>query len=389
MNVVLFLAASAALANPQTNKTSSEDAKPKSEYSAETDAKGKPYVFGWMDYAEPTVKLRGGRTKGVPVTLDVEASERWNALQEDGLDARERDRRAILAMTGDYRISFDFLEVELYGTDSELTKPYRSWATERVFTLEESEDLISLQHIIVMFVEMPDGSVSEPMLVKHWRQDWAYEPETALEFIGEEHWETRILTDEERSGKWQQTVYQVDDSPRYAMRGSWEHNRSFSAWNGESAWRPLPRREYTARSDYQTLVGTNRLTVLPTGWVHSQDNIKTVLSAPKKIDAEKPALAREFGLNRYERIVDFDFSEAEVYWDKTSSYWAQVRTAWGEHLSSASIVNVATKCDDERVYKKLFTLAGQIASDEGPSEKKLAKKIDKILKCAVSQAELP
>ena len=381
---ILFFATASALANPQADKTEAKDDRPKTAYSAESEAKSKPYVFGWMGYSEPNVKLRGGRTTGVPVTLAEEASEHWTSLQEDGLDDRERDRRAILAMTGDYRISFDFLEVELYGDDAELTKPYRSWATERVIALEETEDMISLQHIIVMFMQLPDGSVSEPMLVKHWRQDWEYEPQTALEFIGEEQWETRPLTEDERTGQWQQTVYQVDDSPRYAMRGQWEHNGSYSAWSSESAWRPLPRREHTVRSDYHALVGTNRLTILPTGWVHSQDNIKTVLSRPKVIHAENPARARELGINRYERIQDFDFSAAETYWAKTSEYWAKVRSAWAEHLSVSDTVKVATMCGEERVYKKLFALATDVSDGTAPSGKKLTKKIDTIMSCAVT-----
>ena len=133
-------------------------------------------------------------------------------------------------------------------------------------------------------------------------------------------------------------------------------------------------------------MGTNRLTILPTGWVHSQDNVKTVLSGPGAIHAETPALAREFGLNRYERIVDFDFSEAETYWAKTRGFWSQVRTAWAKHLSSAPTVKVATQCEEERIYKMLFGLAGEIAKDEGPPEKKWPKEIDSILGCSVSPA---
>jgi len=385
----LFFSAAIALANPSGDQAKSDDAKPKAAYSAESEAKSRPYVFGWMDYTEPNVKLRGGQTTGVPVKLAEDPSDHWNTLQEDGIDARERDRRAILAMAGDFRISFDFLEVELYGANSELTKPYRSWATERVFVLEDSDDVISLQHIIVMFMQMPDGTVSPPMLVKHWRQDWEYEPETALEFIGEEQWKTQTLTADQRSGKWQQTVYQVDDSPRYTMRGTWTHNRSFSAWDGESSWRPLPRREHSVRSDYHALVGTNRLTITPTGWVHSQDNIKTVLTSPGMIDADNPALAREFGINRYQRIHDFDFSAAETYWDKTSSFWAEVRGAWDEQLATSQTVKVTKMCGKDRVYNTLFGLASEVAENGGEFGKKTSKKIKKVMDCAVSPAGQP
>ena len=60
------------------------------------------------------LKPRGGTTRGAPVTLDREPSAGWRALQERGLSARERDRRAILAMAGTYRVTFDFLEIAAY-----------------------------------------------------------------------------------------------------------------------------------------------------------------------------------------------------------------------------------------------------------------------------------
>ena len=373
-----------AFANPSESSEKAENKEQKSDYAAASESKGKPYVFGWMNYAQPAVKLRGGSTTGTPVTLSTEPSKEWLALQDRNIDSYERDRRAILAMAGDYRVSFDFLETELYGENIELSKPYRSWATEQVMVLEDSAELISLQHTIVMFMVMPDGSTQGPMLIKHWRQDWEYEPAKSLEFIGERQWQNRSLSEDERKGKWQQTVYQVDDGPRYAMRGSWQHNAAYSAWDSDSTWRPLPRREHTVRSDYQALVGTNRLTVTPTGWVHSGDHIKTVLSEPGVVNTENPAVAREIGLNRYERIVDFDFSEADTYWEQTGEFWAVVREAWATHLSRASIVKVAKKCDDVLRYQALFELAGKVAKQEGPTGKKLAKKINSILECSVS-----
>ena len=377
-----ILASTIALASPPE---SGKDKKESSSYAPKKAATG-TYVFGWMDQRQSELKLRGGTTVGVPVTLETEPSEAWSQLQEDDIDTLERDRRAILAMVGDYRVSFDFLEVEIYGAIEAPSTPYRSWATERVEVLDSAEDIISLQHTLVMFMQMEDGSHSPPMLVKHGRQDWEYEPETALEFIGERHWETRKLSENERKGMWQQTVYQVDDSPRYAMRGTWEHNAAFSAWNSNNAWRPLPRREHTTRSDYHALIGTNRLTIHPKGWVHTQDNIKTVLATTKTIHADNPAVARELGINRYDRIRDFDFSAADKYWAETGAFWAKTRDAWNSHLQRASTVKVDTHCDDERVYGQLFALADKVAK-KGLSDKKQQKGIDKVVTCAVSSAD--
>ena len=352
-------------------------------YDATKDQKS-PYIFGWMHQSSPDFKLRGGTTTGVPVTLATEASEAWGALRAEGLTNLERDRAAILAMAGDYRVSFDFLETEVYGEQTEPGTPYRSWATERVIVLEDSEELISLQHIIVMFFIDDAGETQGPMMVKHWRQDWRYEPESALEFIGERQWVNRPLDDAERAGQWQQIVYQVDDGPRYAMHGEWTHNANYSAWETRNAWRPLPRREHSIRSDYGALVGTNRITIVPNGWVHHQDNVKTVLSAPGVVDEANPALAREIGLNRYEHIVDFDFSMAETYWEKTADFWALTRDAWATHLSQSDTVKVSKTCDGESLYMGLFGAAAKVEEGKMKSEKAQKKAIGKLLGCVVT-----
>ena len=69
------------------------------------------FTFAWpLD--EKALKPRGGTTRGTSVALDSAPGEAWRRLQEPGLAALERDRRAILAMAGPYRVSFDFLEVD-------------------------------------------------------------------------------------------------------------------------------------------------------------------------------------------------------------------------------------------------------------------------------------
>ncbi|HEX3139536.1 MAG TPA: hypothetical protein VHQ87_05760, partial [Rhizobacter sp.] len=71
------------------------------------------YTFSWP-LEGSALKPRGGSTRGAPVTLDREPSAAWKALQAPGLSPQERDRRAILAMAGSYRVSFDFLDVATY-----------------------------------------------------------------------------------------------------------------------------------------------------------------------------------------------------------------------------------------------------------------------------------
>ena len=99
-----------------------------------------------------------------------------------------------------------------------------------------------------------------------------------------------------------QSVLQVDDSPRYAARGRWQHAGGVSTWISDETWRPLPRREFSVRKDYDVLVGTNRHTITPHGWVQEENNLKLAMPVGKAY------LAREYGVARYERIRDYDFS---------------------------------------------------------------------------------
>ena len=71
---------------------------------------------------------RGGTTKGPAVTLDKSEAPAWQRLQEKNISDLERDRRAILAMAGTYRVTFDFLEVTPFGAQDGPKAPYQSVA---------------------------------------------------------------------------------------------------------------------------------------------------------------------------------------------------------------------------------------------------------------------
>ena len=345
-------------------------------YAKTTELEASPYVFAWLNYPAGPLKLRGGTTKGKPVALDTEASSQWARLRTEELTAVERDRTAILAMQGDYRVSFDFIETELYGEASVPSAPYRSWATERVYVLSDSAEKVELQHVLVMVIVDDQGKESPPMVIKHWRQVWEYQPDSQFEFIGHRTWRRVPLAQEVTSGAWLQTVYQVDDSPRYSLLGRWEHNASYSAWNSESGHRPLPRREYTSRSDYQALYGTNRITITERGWVHSQDNLKKALTGPGQTAEDLPFLARELGVNRYDRIKGFDFSPADEYLAGTGEYWSGVRSKWDELLAAEGNYAIAAKCEDKRAYERFFSLANE---HRKAKELKRKKKREKLL----------
>jgi hypothetical protein len=231
-----------------------------------------------------------------------------------------RDHAAVVAMAGGYEVSFSFQETAALAPGYELRKPYRVGATEIAIVVEDSPTRVSLQHILLI---EHDGK-SEAM--KHWRQDWAFEGRDLLEYRGSERWQGRRLSSEEAHCSWTQAVFDTVDGPRYQGWGRWAHAGAVSTWTSSETWRPLPRREQTTRKDYDVIVGTNRHIVTPLGWIHEQDNTKLVLRG------EPRALAREHGVNRYERTTKHDFGPARDEWRRTESFWRDVRSAWKEVL---------------------------------------------------------
>jgi hypothetical protein len=300
------------------------------------------------------MKPRGGVTKGAPVTLDQSPNPALASLREPGLTKFERDRRAILSMAGTYRVTFNFIETIPLRTGYKADRPYQSWATEYIKVIEDRGNFISLQHILVMYFSGEDGNVEGPAVTKHWRQDWTYEDQEILEYRGNNTWQTvRVPVNETRS-KWSQAVYQVDDTPRYEGLGEWSYNGNYAVWTSEVTPRPLPRREFTVRDDYNVLSGVNRITITPSGWVHEQDNLKMVVGEDGKAAGNDPYIAREIGLDRYERVSDFDDSAAKEYWELTAPFWADVREVWEEVIRANPALSLKNTYEDKKLYEYLF-----------------------------------
>ena len=304
------------------------------------------------------MKPRGGNTVGQKVTLDKEPNERYIALRENNLTKLEKDRRAILAMTGAFRVSFDFIETEGYTENYKPTQPYQSWGTEYVYIVEDKPEFISLQHILVMFFSTNENSISpEPMVVKHWRQDWKFQDERINVFSGFKTWKSKVFSKSNVEGKWSQSVFQVDDSPRYQAHGVWSHKGNLSTWLSNETWRPLPRREFSVRNDYNVLIGTNRHTITPSGWVQGEENFKVILSKPSILKKYNPIVAKEIGVARYERITDHDWSAGNDYWKKTAPFWQEVRKTWSRLLEQNQVIQLKLKPDGPPLFMKMFELA--------------------------------
>lgn len=280
--------------------------------------------------------LLGACTTVEPQTIASSASETQKFQQ---------DREAILAMAGNYRVTFDFRETVALADGYELKEPKLSGGDEVVRILEDRGDFISIQHILVV-----GGEQKFP--VKHWRQDWVYEPESVLVFVGGNAWEKRSVSPEDRKGKWSQVVYQVDDAPRYGAVAEWNHEDGVSAWTPPAEWRPLPRRDSTTRNDYHAVKAVNRHAITPEGWVHEQDNSKLVLNK-----GEPFALVREVGVNTYRKFDDFDIAVADDYWAETEAYWASVRAEWMLMEAENDAFAITLVGEPEPLYFELLGLA--------------------------------
>lgn len=315
------------------------------------------YVFGWGALPSALAKPRGGTSVGAGVTL---APGRTLPLPEIAAapNAFARDRAAILSLAGDYRVSFHFMESLGFAADYKPTRPYHSWATEHVRVIEDTGKFISLQHTLVMFFKNPDGTESAPMLQKHWRQDWTYGDTDLHTFRGDDTWARRRVPSAEAAGAWSQAVFGVDDAPRYEALGRWEHRGNLSTWTGENAWRPLPRREHTTRTDYDVMEGSHRIVLTPTGWLHEQFNWKRV-AGEKSPTASY--VGEEIGLDRYERITAPSLVAADENWKKTGPYWAIVRRIWAETFAKHERFTLRDLVAGKPLFESHFDYAEKLA----------------------------
>jgi len=261
----------------------------------------------------------------------------------------ERDRQSILAMQGEYLVDFAFDETVLIQPGYERAPAMRSGGDEVVIVVEDSPGRIVLQHLLV---EPKSGHVT-----KHWRQDWVYEAERRFEFTDEQTFGVRDIPAELTRGAWTQCVYEVSDAPRYCGTGPWTYEGGVPMWTSDLTWRPLPRREYIRRSDYNALSVVNRHTIVPGGWTHEQFNTKVL----RKPDGSLVEIAREFGFNDYQKDTDVDFGPAHEYWQATAAYWARVRAQWDRFLSKAPGARLKMPIDGMKMIVPLFTQADEEA----------------------------
>jgi hypothetical protein len=358
---------------------------------AEDPAQEKPtagggHVFAWPFIEWEKMVPRGGTTRGSEVTLRTEPKQAWQKLQEAGIDKLERDRRAIRAMAGSYRVSFDFLETLGFSAGYQPPRPYFSWGTEHVVILEDRPDFISLQHSLVMYFQNEQGETEGPFVMKHWRQDWTHEDQEIHTYQGSLTWQRERSA--QPAGRWSQAVFQVDDSPRYEVMGEWRHEGGLSTWRSDNAPRPLPRREFSVRDDYNVLEGVHEITLSPTGWLHVQNNRKLRIEK----DGSPTYVGMEIGVSRYEEITTPDLASAwDTYFARTGDYWKAVREKWSEVLSENDRFTLLPEVNGRKLFEVHFGHAGELEAEDAavPAAQSTSHARDTIDSFIKSHDQLP
>lgn len=265
-----------------------------------------------------------------------------------GLNAqnkKKQDQKAIKDMCGCYEVTFNFAETFEYSGDSTyVPSPVKhDKGLEWVQLVDDSKDKISLQHLLIV------GPKEHPYIVKHWRQDWEYENTDLYEFDHDNKWTYKKLPKSSIKGQWTQKVFQVDDSPRYEGSASWVHVDGKSYWENTTS-APLPRREYTQRSDYNVTTRRNHHEITQNGWIHEQDNDKVI----REDNKEDIVLAQEKGFNTYVKVDDSKCKAAQDYWSKNKNKWALVRAKWDEVFSRNTDLELKEKVDNKVLFKYLL-----------------------------------
>ncbi|GAL78542.1 hypothetical protein JCM19274_1006 [Algibacter lectus] len=259
---------------------------------------------------------------------------------------KKQDAAAIKNMCGCFEVTFNFAETFNYSEDS-LYKPSQTkidkgleWAQ----LVEDDKNKISIQHLLQV------GPANSPYIVKHWRQDWLFENTDFYMFNGDNTWNFIKKPKAEVKGQWTQKVYQVDDSPRYEGSGTWVHVDGKNYWENTTD-APLPRREYTKRSDYNVTTRGNRHEITRTGWVHDQDNSKVIREAGKA----DVILAKEKGYNTYVKVADNKCKAAADWWTENQDKWALVRNKWAAVYNRNTNLSLEEKVENKPpLYKFLF-----------------------------------
>jgi hypothetical protein len=275
----------------------------------------------------------------------------------------EQDRADILKMAGTFDVNFDMQESTRWDPAYEPIPNKVSGGNEVVRVIEDTGRKISLQHLLVITHE------GKTHVIKHWRQDWEYEPARVLVYSDTNSWRWEDVPQAMRTGRWSQTVWQVDDSPRYGGWGQFETQGGVRRWRSNWTWRPLARRDAVRKPVYDRYLSINRHQDTPDGWIHWQDNTKMASR-----DGKLVPIVQEYVLNTYTRSSTFNVKAADDYWAATKDYWAQIRAQWDALAAGGNGIAVDEFAETGTVISgRLLELADEIQEGKTTTAKALTE----------------
>jgi hypothetical protein len=232
--------------------------------------------------------------------------------------------------------NYKFHEREKISAGKELALP-----------IEVSDKKIVIQHLLV---------ISDSVIIKHWRDEWTFENPTIWKYKGDNTWQKTLLDPAQVKNSWTQTVWEVSDAPRYQGSSNWVTTNSKTFWQNTTD-APLPRREYSQRSDYNILKRQNSIIITDSGWIHDQDNQKII-----RTNGVDRLLAQEKGINTYKRTADSKCAAAKAFWQKNEWYWSRVRIAWQNYLATHNSIYVRNEVDGLLLHNYLNEQAADLAA---------------------------
>ena len=285
----------------------------------------------------------------------------------DGLisaNKKEMEKALIKSMAGCYKVTFQFAETFAPEKNYQYGDRKFEQAIEYIFILEETENKISLQHLLY---------IGNGTIIKHWRQDWIYENRELLQYTNENEWKKIELNPEIAKGTWTQKVYQVDDSPRYEGYGTWNHVDGRHFWESTTD-APLPRREILIRNDYNIIKRHSHIEIFENGdWILDQDNEKII-----RKEGKDTLLCMEKGLENF-FAGDYDAERGVQWWEDHKNFWNDVRKCWDEKLQALNHIKISTKVNNELLFMALFNLSDQYAASQPYETQQATRDIQKVL----------
>jgi hypothetical protein len=91
-----------------------------------------------------------------------------------------------------------------------------------------------------------------------------------------------------------------------------------------------------------------------------------VLDGNRTLAADKPYVAREYGVARYERLQSPNFGTADEYFERTKKFWDDVRDAWVDAFRQQPTITLKAQVDQAGLFVPLFEHADKLAAGETP-----------------------